>query len=202
VKEIHASVLNPATAKGDELLKNRFNRATVLVLMALTAVVTIVIVSAYIREDYNRNLDEYSRQTSEMKAFIQAKEHIEKEFIGSSDPDAVMRGAVQGMIGSLGDQWSHYWSPEDYKTHTDDNKNTAGVWVELIPDAKKNGMKIIRVEPGSSAEGAGLRSGDIVIKIDGRETVGKSAEEITSWLQGPNASMVEISVLRDRRERN
>ncbi|MCL2082295.1 MAG: S41 family peptidase [Oscillospiraceae bacterium] len=179
-------------------MKNRVNLATLAVLIALTAVTSGVIVQWYVMENVNSDLDEYYQERRELKAFMEAKEKIEKEFVGEYDAEKLMHGAIEGMVGTLGDQWSHYWTPDSFRTHTEDLG--AGIGAELKPAGDNSGMEIAAIEKNSPAAKAQLKIGDVITEIDGKDT--KNADDAAQWLKGEEYTDVEITILRDGKEKN
>jgi carboxyl-terminal processing protease len=92
------------------------------------------------------------------------------------DDQTLMRGAIDGMLGSLGDPNTSYIDPESYHMLTtaikgEDTYEGIGAWVDISEDY----LTIISPMPGSPAEKAGLRTGDKIIAIDGEDMTGVDA---------------------------
>ncbi|GAB4498050.1 MAG: S41 family peptidase [Anaerolineales bacterium] len=112
------------------------------------------------------------------------------------DDVALMRGAINGMMQSLGDQHSTYMDPEDYKQA---NQSLEGSYegIGAYVDTTADYLTITSPIPGSPAEKAGLLPGDKIIAIDGEDMTGIDAELVRRKVLGPAGSAVVLTILRE-----
>ena len=77
------------------------------------------------------------------------------------DDDAMLEGAIRGMISALGDPHTRYANPDEYQ---DEVESSAGEYqgIGAYVDVTGDHVKISSTMPGSPAEEAGLRTGDLV----------------------------------------
>ena len=130
--------------------------------------------------------------------FWQVWNTMEQNYVDSSktDENKMMYGAIEGMVSSYGDAATIFLDP----TQTDDyNKQNEGKYFEGIGAelGYKDGA-IIVVAPidGSPAKAAGIRAGDIILKVDDIEI--KSTDnvyEIVAKIRGKAGTVVKLSVL-------
>lgn len=119
-------------------------------------------------------------------------------YIDSSkvDQQKMIYGAISGMVKSLGDPYTVFFSPEENKSFSDDVKGSfEGVGMEI--GIKKNQLQVISPIEGTPAEKAGLRSGDKILKIDDLFTTDMTIEEAVSHIKGPKGSSVTLTIFRD-----
>lgn len=111
------------------------------------------------------------------------------------DDVALMRGAIAGMLQALGDQHTSYMSPEEFKQA---NESLSGEYegIGAYVDTTTEYLTIISPIPGSPAEAAGLRSGDMIIAIDGKDMTGVDAELVRQQVLGPANSVVILTIRR------
>ena len=111
------------------------------------------------------------------------------------DDVALMRGAIKGMLETLGDKHTSYMSPDDF---TSANESLSGEYegIGAYVDTTTGFLTVISPIPGSPAEKAGLRSGDQVIAIDGNDVTGVDAELVRKQVLGPAGSVVTLTILR------
>jgi len=111
------------------------------------------------------------------------------------DDVALMRGAISGMLAALGDKHTSYMNPDEYKQA---NESLAGEYegIGAYVDTSTDYLTVISPIPGSPAEAAGLRSGDKIIAIDGKDMTGIDAELARKQVLGPAGSIVTLTVLR------
>jgi carboxyl-terminal processing protease len=106
------------------------------------------------------------------------------------------RAAVQGMLKALGDQWSAYYAPTDYRHFRQVLSGAytgVGVWVRRAAGGQ---LRITSVQPDSPAAVAGLRSGDVLTAVNGVAVTGRSVAEVVSGLRGRPGSAVSVQVDR------
>jgi len=110
-------------------------------------------------------------------------------------PQQLMEGVLKGMVNSLGDPYSQYLNPEEYKDWTAQvSGNYGGVGMEI--GAKNSKPTVISVFPGSPAEKAGIRSGDHFVKIDEEYVESWSVSEIASKVRGEPGTQVKLVLER------
>jgi len=134
--------------------------------------------------------------------FWQAWDLIHDQFVDQPvDDAALMRGAIRGMMDSLGDPHTSYLDPEEYKELTtqlqgEEEYEGIGAWVDTSSDY----LTIISPMPKSPADKAGLRTGDKIIAIDGEDMTGVDGEVVRKQVLGPAGSSVTLTILREGEE--
>jgi carboxyl-terminal processing protease len=146
-------------------MKKRVNIITVVVLMALSGLVTYIITFFWVQEDLTRQLDTFKEQQEEFGSLISAYDFIESRFIGEADKDKIKQSAIDGMIRGTEDVWSRYFNPEEFRAHLDLQDSAVGIGISAFPDTVP--LRVYAIAPGSPAEAAGLRVGDVITHIDG-----------------------------------
>jgi carboxyl-terminal processing protease len=104
-------------------------------------------------------------------------------------------GAIQGMTASLGDPYTIFFPPVQSELFASDIRgNFEGVGVEI---SSVNGALVV-VSPikGSPAATAGMLSGDIILKIDGKDTTNISTDQAVQLIRGKAGTKVVFNVLR------
>ena len=111
------------------------------------------------------------------------------------DHDAIMRAAIDGMLRQL-DAYSQYFDEEGLRQLRQDTTGRfAGLGITVgIMD--RTPVVIAPIE-GTPADRAGLLPGDLIVAIEGRETFGRSLEEVVTDLRGEPGTSVRITI--DRR---
>lgn len=112
------------------------------------------------------------------------------------DDVALMRGAISGMMQALGDKHSTYMDPQNY---ADANASLDGSYegIGAYVDTTTAFLTVISPIPGSPAEKVGLQTGDQVVKIDGEDMTGVTAEAARLKVLGPAGTTVHLSILRE-----
>lgn len=112
------------------------------------------------------------------------------------DPQKMVYGAVEGMVASLGDPYTSFFTPDQSKLLEDDiNGSFSGIGAEI---GFKNGMlTIIAPLKDSPAQKAGLLAGDRIGQIDGVFTGELSLEEAVLKIRGERGTKVTLSIMRE-----
>ncbi|MDO8493502.1 MAG: S41 family peptidase [bacterium] len=105
-------------------------------------------------------------------------------------------GAISGLVKSLGDPYTTFLPPNEAEMFQNDiNGSFQGVGMEV--GLKSDLLTVIAPLEGTPAKKAGIRSGDKIVKIDDKSTVGMSVEEAVKMIRGPRGTSVTLSILRE-----
>jgi len=130
------------------------------------------------------------------KPFWETWDLVHDQFYSQPIDDvALMRGAIRGMLDELGDPYTSYMDPDQFKQmsiNLGSNYEGIGAWVDISGDY----LSIIAPIPGSPAEKADLKAGDIVLAIDGEDMTGIDGEVVLSHILGPAGTKVTLTILR------
>ena len=114
------------------------------------------------------------------------------------DDEAVTEGIYRGMVNSLGDPYSEYYSEEELNAVMDQTQGIYyGIGAYIGLDEEMQIAKIVGVFDGSPAEAAGLREGDLIIEVEGISTVGMSTTEVVTYIKGEEGTSVHVKFSRD-----
>lgn len=121
------------------------------------------------------------------------------------DEEALVTGAIRGMMDSIGDPYTFYYTAEEMQAEEEQSSGVyhgVGMGVQITSDGE---IEIIRVYEGSPAEEAGLKAGDQIVAVDGEEVSGESGQtlnEAVQRIQGEDGTQVVITIRRDGEERD
>jgi len=138
-----------------------------------------------------------SVQRIDVTSIQQAARLIQADYVDTNvDTKKLAQGSIQGMVNSLGDPFSLYFTPEQYKRLQDNYAGRyTGIGVYLSFTA--TGYPVITgTVPGSPAAAAGLMTGDQIVKVGDRDIKGITADEATSLIQGTEGTKVALTILR------
>lgn len=129
--------------------------------------------------------------------FWEAWSLVREHYVDQSavDPRRMTYGAVEGMLRSLGDEGhTRFLSPEDLQAFQESLAGRLeGIGAEIaVRDGRPT---IVAPLPGSPAQQAGLRAGDILVRVDGQDVSDLSIDQIVSRVRGPAGTSVTLTVL-------
>lgn len=112
------------------------------------------------------------------------------------DNTKIVYGAIEGMTKSLGDPYTTFFNPEQSKQFADDLSGYfSGIGAEV--GIKKEQLTIVAPLPETPAEKAGLKAGDMILKIDNKETTDMSTEEAVKLIRGQKGTNVTLNIFRE-----
>ena len=137
----------------------------------------------------SENLDEL------LKTYTQVLSLAEENYAESLDVEKTIYDSIRGMLRTL-DPHSNFLDPKTYSEFREDQQgNYYGLGILIgIRNFKPT---VISPIPGTPAYRMGIRSGDIIARIEGKPTDGLSVEDIVGKLRGPRGTTVHISVQRE-----
>jgi carboxyl-terminal processing protease len=106
-------------------------------------------------------------------------------------------GSVRGMVASLGDPYSYYLSPDQYhRLQQQDNALYSGIGIYLNAGACSGHPVVSGIVPGSPAEQRGIKTGDVLLSIDGTSTSSLPADRAATDIRGPSGTSVQLGLRR------
>ncbi len=112
--------------------------------------------------------------------------------------DAMIEGMYAGIVDSLGDPYSVYYTAEEWKQMMQDTEGIYyGIGAYISLDKTTGFGKINGVIENTPAQDAGLRENDIIYKIDGESAQGLDLTEIVSRIKGEEGTTVHLTIYRE-----
>ncbi len=128
--------------------------------------------------------------------FWQAWDLVHRDFFKQPvDDEKLLQGAIRGMMSSLGDPHTSYMDPNEYRQMSDPLEGEYE-GIGAIVDIKGDFVTMISFFPGSPAELAGLKPGDMVIAIDGKDMTGVDGNLVLKQIRGPAGTEVTLTIKR------
>jgi carboxyl-terminal processing protease len=130
----------------------------------------------------------------------EAAEIIEDEYYREVSRGEVDNGSIAGMVDALKrrnkeDRFSHYFNPREAEILDEETSGRfTGVGLSVVE--VKRGLKVVEVFKGSPARAAGIRSGDVIVSVNGKSIAGQSSSLSTAEIKGPEGTEVTLGVLR------
>jgi carboxyl-terminal processing protease len=127
---------------------------------------------------------------------------------GEVDREALIQGAIRGMIDALGDPYSSYLTSQEYRDSLEGiSGQFEGIGAEIATQAKDGSagcatlgpdcrLLIIAPIAGSPAEKAGLLAGDLILATDGEPLDGLDVDGARNKIRGPKGTVITLTVQR------
>ncbi len=127
------------------------------------------------------------------------EEIIQKNFaLDMADDAAMENGIYQGLVNSLQDPYSAYFSAEEMaeqKNRMDGVYYGIGAYVRY--DSNVGFARLGEIFEGSPAQESGLKEGDLIIKVDDQYTKNMSLEDVIALIKGEEGTKVMLTIMRE-----
>lgn len=119
-------------------------------------------------------------------------------FLDEVSNEEMQDGIFKGMLESLGDPYSEYYTPEELAEMMEQSEGIYfGIGAYISLDTEKNLPKISGVMEGSPAEEADLRANDLIYEVGGVSTYGLTLTETVSMIKGEEGTEVTLTLIRE-----
>lgn len=168
-----------------------------ILLIAITATITyFVTVNITINQYLNKANSEYMKAKMSL-----VKTKLEKTYIRDLNEDDMIEGAISGYVSGVGDKYTQYLTKDDMqKLMEATTGNYVGIGVYMVTSTDANAVVIVGVMEDSPAEKAGIKDGDIIVKVDDESYIGKKSEDVSNAIKGQEGTNVKVTVMRESQE--
>ena len=162
--------------------------------------VTIIVSAAVMGRVYGPSLKATAAGANNLqdsvKSFARVLSIVQQNYAEPIDADhLVYDGAIPGMLHVL-DPHSVFFDPKDWASEREKQRgNYYGVGMSIAPIENK--VEVVAPYPGSPAERAGIKPGDLVTRVDGKDTASIPSPQVADMLRGPRGTVVTITVSRE-----
>lgn len=126
---------------------------------------------------------------------------IEEDFYQEVSEDDLIDGALKGLFEGLDDPYSQYYTADEFESLKEQTSGSfVGIGVYIGVSSENNKITIISPIEGSPAEQVGIKSGDIVVKVDGESIESKTVDEVIKQIKGKENTKVNLTVEREGKE--
>jgi len=135
----------------------------------------------------------------QIELFASAMSFIRTDYVDEIESKELIYGALRGMLMSL-DSYSQFLDPDDYneiKVETEGKFGGLGIEITL----RDGILTVIAAIEDTPADKAGLKSNDMIVRIDGKSTKSITLTEAVKKLRGEPGSDVTVTILREKEKR-
>ncbi len=118
-----------------------------------------------------------------------------EEYGNKVQPRDLLKGAIKGMLESLGDPYSYYMDEEELRHLEEETEGRYG-GIGAVLESREGRVVIQSVIPGSPADLEGLRPGDAIVAVGDKRLAGMSLDQAVKLIRGEPGTEVELSIER------
>ena len=133
----------------------------------------------------------------QMERLEYAASLIDKNYLYEYDTDAMIDGAISGMVKGLGNKFTYYQTEEEYQESLQSGKSDyVGIGVHLTYDEETDVIRVLGTMPDSPAEKAGIKGGDLIFQVDDLIITEDTYFEGVNNIRGEEGTDVKLRVKR------
>ena len=126
---------------------------------------------------------------------------IESEYYQKVSEEDLIDGALKGLFEGLNDPYSQYYTSDEFQTLKEQTSGSfVGIGVYIGVNSENDKITIISPIEGSPAQKSGIKSGDVVVKVNGKSIESKTVDEVIKQIKGKENTTVNLTVERDGKE--
>ena len=163
---------------------------------AIASAITVSLTYVYAMDSFNKKVADVNERQAMYQKLNEIDQKARQNFVGTINESALTDAICAGYAAGLGDSHAQYLSAAKYREYlsASDSKST-GVGVRTVQDSDGN-MEVIEVMPKSPAEKAGIKKGDVIVSLDGKEIQRITYGDALNRLSGTAGTKVKLGILR------
>ena len=126
--------------------------------------------------------------------YREAVDVIDKNYVGKIDHERITDSSVQGMLWTLDPHSSFFTRDEFRKLYEEQASQFYGIGVSILQH--RDGVYVQSIVPNTPADKAGLRYGDRIVAVDGKDAREWSSQEVSKNVRGEKGTTVKVRVER------
>lgn len=130
------------------------------------------------------------------------EKYIDTYFLDEIDGEKMADSVYKGIIDGLGDDYAAYYNKEEYKEIQESTSGVfCGIGAYIAVDPKTGIVSIVKPMDKSPAKKAGVRAGDVVFAVDGKEVTGMEISQVQALVKGEKGTKVTLTIVRDNEKK-
>lgn len=141
----------------------------------------------------------YIKLYRDLNKLINVYDYITSDYYGKINKKELVDNAIESMMDSVGDDFTTY---ADKKNTSDFLENIGGSYEGigcLVSMDKNNNIYVVNIFEDSPAEKAGLKTGDIITKVDGIDYKEKTSSDMAEYVKNSKKEKVKLTIKRDEK---
>lgn len=129
------------------------------------------------------------------------KEYIDMYFLDKIDDEKMADSVYKGVIDGLGDDYAAYYNKEEFQQIQESTSGVfCGIGAYIATDSGTGLVSIVKPMKDSPAQKAGVKAGDLIYAVDGKEVSGMEISQVQALVKGEKGSKVVLTLVRDNKQ--
>lgn len=143
-------------------------------------------------------LERITGSASESVRFLRTMHLLKNNYNGDVDNHTLFEGAIKGMVEGVGDPYTVYLNRKDFQQLNEMTDGTFG-GIGIVFGKRGDDYIVISALPDNPGALAGIKSGDIIMAVDGQPTRSMNMEQVANSIRGQQGTEVELE-LKDKED--
>ncbi len=171
--------------------KKSFGMGFLLGIVATVIVAVGVGIGIYLASPKDTTVSEMSAKKMNL-----IEQLIDTYYFGKINKKNLSEGTYKGLVSGLDDPYSEYFTKAEYKSQLEENSGKYVGIGAIVSRNEKNGIiSVLKVFDDSPAKKAGLKKGDIIAQVNGKDVTGKELSQVVMKIKGKENTKVNIKIL-------
>lgn len=174
----------------------------VVMLVIITALISSLVTAIIVKEKITSSSSVDSIAAAGGTTGIEAtlariRTMLEDNYIGELDDQQMLEMAIKGYVEGVGDEYTEYYTPEEMdETYSEAMGNYVGIGIYMIVDYAEGNITVVEPMEGSPAEAAGIKTDDLIVKVNGEDITADNVEEMADAIKGEEGTTVTLGIKR------
>lgn len=174
----------------------------VVMLVIITALISSLVTAIIVKEKITSSSSVDSIAAAGGTTGIEAtlariRTMLEDNYIGELDDQQMLEKAIKGYVEGVGDEYTEYYTPEEMdETYSEAMGNYVGIGIYMIVDYAEGNITVVEPMEGSPAEAAGIKTDDLIVKVNGEDITADNVEEMADAIKGEEGTTVTLGIKR------
>lgn len=130
------------------------------------------------------------------------EQYIDTYFLDKIDDEKMADSVYKGIIDGLGDTYAAYYNKEEYQQIQESTSGVfCGIGAYISTDVETGIVSIVKPMNDSPAKKAGVKAGDIIFAVDGKEVTGMEISQVQAMVKGEKGTKVKLTLVRDKKQK-
>jgi carboxyl-terminal processing protease len=171
-----------------------------IVLVVITSILTFMITNTIgvvmgdrvviSRSDYENLKD--------VEKLLGLKDYIKKNYVEGAEDNTLMDGAMKGLFEALGDPYSTYLTPAEFKSMNEATSGSFGGIGVIVTKSEEGYITVVAPVEDTPGEKAGIKTNDKIIKVDDKDLIGMELDKAVELIKGEPGTKVTLTISRDK----
>lgn len=171
-------------------------------LVAIGCAITFILTWTVSLNNYNAKIASTEKYEGVYRKLRELDASARTNYIGTIDPDAIENAVLNGYVNGIGDEYATYLSADRYYDYQQANNGVInGAGFEAAEDGSGY-IQVTKVYKNSSADVNGVKVGDMIIEINGRNILSMTADVALKQITGEVGTTISLKVVSNGEERS